>query len=195
MQEGIERGWLVGVRRLESPNWDERPTLNGELGAPAIDLVVVHGISLPPGQFGGPWIDQLFTNTLDSEADPFFVEIKGLQVSAHVLIRRDGLMTQYVSFDYRAWHAGDSCFSGRHDCNDFSIGVELEGCDDQAYAMAQYQSLASLLQLLMQYYPDITSERICGHSDIAPGRKTDPGPSFDWPQLRQLMTQLTSRKR
>ena len=181
MRTGIEDGWLVDARHVPSPNCDERPA-DG-----IIDLIVVHGISLPPGRYGGPYIDQLFTNSLDRNADPYFAEIADLRVSAHVLIRRDGSVTQYVPFDRRAWHAGQSCFQGRDACNDFSIGIELEGCDDQPYEPLQYQALAGLLRLLIQYYPDVTSDRVCGHSDIAPGRKTDPGPSFDWLQLQQLL--------
>jgi len=181
MQAGIEDGWLINARQVVSPNCDGRPA-DAE-----INLIVVHGISLPPGQYGGPYIDQLFSNTLDSSIDPFFDEIKELRVSAHVLIGRDGGLTQYVSFDQRAWHAGQSCFDGCEGCNDFSIGIELEGCDDQPYEAGQYQSLALLLHLLMQHYPAITPERICGHSDIAPGRKTDPGPAFDWALLQQML--------
>ena len=181
MQAQIENGWLLNARQVASPNCDERP------GDGHIDLIVVHGISLPPGCFGGPYIDQLFTNSLDCSVDPYFAEIKGLQVSAHVLIHRDGSVTQYVPFDRRAWHAGQSCFDGRDGCNDYSIGIELEGCDDQPYEPLQYQALATLVTLLMQCYPAITPERVCGHSDIAPGRKTDPGPAFDWSQLHRLL--------
>jgi len=185
MRAEIEDGWLVDARQVPSPNCDERPVGAG------IDLIVVHGISLPPGHYGGPYIDQLFTNSLDSDADPYFAEIADLQVSAHVLIRRDGSVTQYVAFDRRAWHAGQSCFEGRDGCNDYSIGIELEGCDDQAYDPLQYQVLAQLLRLLMQCYPQLTPERVCGHCDVAPGRKTDPGPSFDWPRLQQLLAMPT----
>jgi len=181
MRAGLEGGWLVDARQVVSPNCDERPA------AVVIDLVVVHGISLPPGRYGGPYIDQLFTNSLDSAADPFFSEIEGLQVSAHALIRRDGSVTQYVPFGQRAWHAGQSCFDGRDGCNDFSIGIELEGCDDQPYESSQYQSLARLIYTLMQHYPAITPQRVCGHNDIAPERKTDPGPAFDWGHLQHLL--------
>jgi AmpD protein len=181
MQAEIEGGWWVKARQVVSPNCDDRPDPNN------IDLVVIHGISLPPGQFGGPYIDQLFTNNLDAHADPYFAEIQGLQVSAHVLIHRDGSVTQYVPFDRRAWHAGQSCFDGQDCCNDYSIGIELEGCDDQLYEPQQYQMLARLLPVLMRCYPAITPERICGHSDIAPGRKTDPGPAFDWARLHRLL--------
>lgn len=181
MLELTEAGWLNGVRRVPSPNCDERPPDTD------IELVVIHGISLPPGKFGGPYIDQLFTNTLDREQDPYFETIVDLQVSAHALIGRDGSLTQYVPFQRRAWHAGQSCYADREGCNDFSIGIELEGTDDQPYTAEQYQSLAALLRTLMSIYPGIVPERICGHSDIAPGRKTDPGPAFDWTYLHGLL--------
>ncbi|MBI5449735.1 MAG: 1,6-anhydro-N-acetylmuramyl-L-alanine amidase AmpD [Gammaproteobacteria bacterium] len=174
-------GWLDGVRHLPSPNFDPRP-------APCtIDLVVVHGISLPPGQYGGGWIDRLFTNTLDPQLHPFFSEIQGLRVSAHVLIERNGDVTQYVSFNDRAWHAGQSCFEGRVQCNDFSIGIELEGCDTEPYQLIQYTQLARVIAAVQRCHPHLTAARITGHSDIAPGRKTDPGPNFDWGYLRQLL--------
>ncbi|MBW4953645.1 1,6-anhydro-N-acetylmuramyl-L-alanine amidase AmpD, partial [Klebsiella pneumoniae] len=136
-------------------------------------LLVVHNISLPPGEFGGPWIDALFTGTLDPAAHPYFADIAHLRVAAHCLIRRDGEIVQYVPFDKRAWHAGLSCWQGRENCNDFSIGIELEGTDTLAYTDAQYQALQEITRLLMQHYP-ITPARITGHSDIAPERKTDP---------------------
>ncbi|MDX1253250.1 MAG: 1,6-anhydro-N-acetylmuramyl-L-alanine amidase AmpD [Gammaproteobacteria bacterium] len=177
----VTSGWLQGVRRVESPNQDERPA------DAAIDLLVIHGISLPLGEFGGGWIDALFTNTLDPRAHPYFQEIADLRVSTHALIRRDGEIVQYVPFHRRAWHAGQSCFEGRARCNDFSIGVELEGCDDRPYEEAQYAALAELARALMAAYPGITPERIAGHSDIAPGRKTDPGVAFDWPRFRALV--------
>ena len=177
----IEAGWLAGVRRVLSPNFDERPP--GE----EISLLIVHGISLPPGNFGGPWIDQLFTNTLDLSAHAYFEQLRGLRVSAHALLRRDGECVQYVSFDRRAWHAGQSCYDGRQGCNDFSVGIELEGCDEQSYTLPQYTHLASVAKGLMAAYPGITAERIAGHSDIAPGRKTDPGPFFDWDRFRALL--------
>jgi len=177
----IKDGWLAPARRLASPNCDERPA------DCEISLLVVHGISLPPGDFGGPWIDALFTNTLNVAAHPYFQEIEGLQVSAHVLIRRDGAVVQYVPFDRRAWHAGQSCYDGRDRCNDFSIGIELEGCDDRPYEAAQYQALADIGKALLKAFPTLTPERIVGHSDIAPGRKTDPGPGFDWQYFRSLL--------
>lgn len=181
MHQIIDGGWLNEVRRVPSPNCDERPA------DARIELVVIHGISLPPGEFGGPYIDQFFTNTLDRDKDRYFSTIADLQVSAHALIRRDGSLTQYVPFQRRAWHAGQSRFADRECCNDFSIGIELEGTDDQPYTAEQYQSLAALLRVLMATYPGVVPERICGHSDIAPGRKTDPGPAFDWPYLRSLL--------
>jgi len=152
-----------------------------------IDLLVIHSISLPPGEFGGPYIEQFFTNQLAPEGHPYFKEIAPLRVSAHLLIRRDGALIQFVPFDKRAWHAGTSCFGGEHACNDFSIGIELEGTDDQPYTRVQYQHLAEISRLLMRHYPEITRERIVGHADIAPQRKTDPGPAFDWPGFRRLL--------
>ncbi len=181
----ISAGWLSPARRLASPNCDERPQ------DCAVELVVVHGISLPPGEFGGPWIDALFTNALDADAHPYFREIADLQVSAHVLIRRNGEVVQYVPFDRRAWHAGQSCFAGRERCNDFSIGIELEGSDDQPYETVQYQVLAEVCQALFASYPGLSSQRMVGHCDIAPGRKTDPGPHFEWLRLRELLAART----
>jgi AmpD protein len=143
----------------------------------------VHGISLPPGQYGGPEIEALFTNTLDAAAHPYFSEIAHLEVSAHFLIRRAGEVVQFVSTDERAWHAGASSWKGREQCNDFSIGIELEGCDEEAYTDQQYGALNQLLGVLTKQYPDIRHDAIVGHSDIAPGRKTDPGPAFDWSRL------------
>jgi len=169
------------ARQCPSPNHDERPA-----GA-EISLLVIHNISLPPGQFGGPWIDNLFQNQLDPDADPYFQDICGLRVAAHLLIRRDGELVQYVPLSKRAWHAGQSEFQGCSNCNDFSIGIELEGADDVAYADVQYQTLVRVASQIMQHYPTITAERIAGHSDIAPGRKTDPGPAFDWSYFRQLL--------
>jgi len=173
----IENGWLSGIRRTPSPNFDERPA-----GA-TIDLLVIHGISLPPGQFGGGWIEALFGNCLDRSAHPYFQEIDGLLVSSHLVIYRTGEICQFVPFHMRAWHAGESCYEGRSCCNDFSIGIELEGCDDIPYEDAQYSALAAVVRTLMTHYPAITQERITGHSDIAPGRKTDPGESFSWERL------------
>lgn len=174
-------GWLDGVERLESPNCNDRPS------GVAADLIVVHGISLPPGEFGGPWIDRLFTNTLPPTAHPYFAAVAGSPVSAHLLIRRTGALTQYVPFHRRAWHAGESCHEGRKACNDFSIGIELEGTDTVAYEDAQYSALARVVSALCACYPALSPERIVGHSDIAPGRKTDPGMAFDWPRARALI--------
>lgn len=169
-----EAGWLSGARQIPSPNCDERP-----LGEP-VRLVVIHAISLPPGEFGGTGIVALFTNQLDPAAHPYFREIQGLRVSAHFLIRRDGELIQFVSCVRRAWHAGVSSWMGRDRCNDFSIGIELEGCDQLAFDDAQYLALNRLLAALRSCYP---IEAVAGHSDIAPGRKTDPGPCFAWHRL------------
>jgi AmpD protein len=177
----LASGLLGGVPYIASPNVDDRPE-----GMP-VDAVVIHGISLPPGEFGGPWVDHLFTNTLDPTAHPYFLGLVGLRVSAHLLIRRDGEMIQYVPFHRRAWHAGRSHFRGRDRCNDFAVGIELEGTDDTEYTPAQYSRLAAVIACLMATYPGITAERVTGHSDVAPGRKTDPGPAFDWPRLRRML--------
>lgn len=182
----IDCGWLTLARRLESPNCDERP-------AAEISLLVLHGISLPPRQYGGPYIADLFCNRLDPCAHPYFADIAALRVSAHVLIRRDGEVIQFVPFHKRAWHAGASCFDGRECCNDFSIGIELEGSDEEPYQGAQYARLVELAGALMAAYPDITPARIVGHCDIAPGRKTDPGPAFDWGRFRQLLARVSPR--
>ncbi|WP_027852258.1 1,6-anhydro-N-acetylmuramyl-L-alanine amidase AmpD [Marinobacterium litorale] len=168
------------VSKAPSPNCDDRP---GE----EISLLVVHNISLPPGQFGGPGIRQLFTNCLDPDEHPFYREIHELRVSAHLLIDREGQVIQFVPFEKRAWHAGVSQFEGRERCNDFSIGIELEGADDIPYTDIQYQVLADVTRELMALYPEITPDRIVGHCDIAPGRKTDPGPAFDWERYRNLI--------
>jgi len=174
-------GLLAGVHYVASPNCDERP--------PGCfpELVVVHGISLPPGEFGGPWIERLFTNRLEVAAHPYFAAIDGMRVSAHALIRRDGSILQFVPFALRAWHAGASSWRGRECCNDFSIGIELEGADSVAYEDAQYASLAALIAALIDAYPTLRTDAIAGHSDIAPGRKTDPGLAFDWPRLHALL--------
>lgn len=174
-----DAGWLTEARRVPSPHCDERPP-----GA-TVDAIIVHGISLPPGEFGGPWIDRLFSGYLDTRAHPYFREIAGLRVSAHVLIRRDGALVQYVPFIRRAWHAGDSELHGRTCCNDFAIGIELEGEDHTPYTDSQYQRLGVLCRGLMYHYPHIGPERIVGHADVSPGRKTDPGPAFDWPRLHR----------
>jgi AmpD protein len=174
-------GLLAGARQVLSPNFDARPD-----GTPPT-LLVVHGISLPPGEFGGPWIDRLFTGALTPEAHPYFKEIEGLIASAHALIRRDGQIVQYVPFGERAWHAGKSEYQGRAACNDFSIGVEMEGSGDTPYTDAQYQGLAALAAALLATYDSLSPEHIVGHSDIAPGRKGDPWPTFDWARFRALL--------
>ncbi|HLA74530.1 MAG TPA: 1,6-anhydro-N-acetylmuramyl-L-alanine amidase AmpD [Gammaproteobacteria bacterium] len=174
-------GWLGQAIRVPSPNYDERPAHT------VIDLIVIHSISLPPGEYGGPFIDALFTNSLAADAHPYFQDIHAMRVSAHALIRRDGAIVQYVPFHLRAWHAGESCFENRARCNDYSIGIELEGSDEVPYEPAQYQALAELIQALSAAYPTLSPQRLVGHCDIAPGRKTDPGPAFDWQQLRRLI--------
>ena len=176
-------GLLAGARQVLSMHFDARPA--GVLP----ELLVVHGISLPPGEFGGPWIDRLFTGTLPPDGHPYFREIAAQRVSAHALIRRDGQIVQYVPFGERAWHAGQSAYRGRTACNDFSIGVELEGTDDIPYTDAQYDALAALSAALLAAYPSLSAQAIAGHSDVAPGRKTDPGPSFDWARFRRLLDQ------
>ncbi len=177
----VPTGLLVGVRQVLSPHFDSRP------GGVVPELIVVHGVSLPPGEFGGPWIDRLFTGNLPADAHPYFREIFGLRVSAHALIRRDGSVVQYVPFGERAWHAGKSEYGGRTACNDFSIGIELEGTDDVPYEHSQYIQLGALIRALLEAYPSLSAERVVGHSDVAPGRKTDPGPVFDWARLRALL--------
>jgi AmpD protein len=175
-------GWIEGVRRLPSPNFDARPA-----GADA-EIVVVHNISLPPGEFGGPYVERLFTNTLDPDAHPYFRDIAHQPVSAHLFVDRRGVVTQFVSLHDRAWHAGVSSFRGRERCNDFSIGIELEGADHVPFEHAQYDRLAALIDLLRARWPVLADvERLVGHSDVAPGRKTDPGPAFDWARLRRLL--------
>jgi N-acetyl-anhydromuramoyl-L-alanine amidase len=171
---------IQNIPFIPSPNFNDRPPET------IIDLLVIHGISLPPGQFGGPAINALFTNTLDPNADPSFKEIASIPVSSHLLIRRDGSVIQYVPFDKRAWHAGVSSFQGRSNCNDYSIGIELEGVDTIPYEKNQYQQLINLVSALIRVYPAITLERIVGHCDIAPSRKTDPGPAFDWNYFRRM---------
>lgn len=172
-------GWLQPARHCPSPHFDDRPEQE-------VSLLVVHSISLPPGQFGGPYIDQLFLGQLNPDDDAYFVGIQHLKVSAHCLIRRDGELVQYVSLNKRAWHAGQSCFQGRERCNDFAIGIELEGTDTGSFTDAQYQTLSTLTQLIQRQFPAIKLEHIVGHSDIAPGRKTDPGTGFDWDFIKNL---------
>ena len=179
-------GWHPGARRVRSPNADARPP-----GA-AVTLIVVHGISLPPGRFGGDAIERLFTNRLDPAAHPYFAGIAALRVSSHFLIRRDGKLVQFVPCGERAWHAGASRFDGRERCNDFSIGVELEGTDERPYTAKQYARLAALVRRLRRAWP---IDAVAGHSDVAPGRKTDPGPAFDWARLRRLLGATAARGR
>jgi AmpD protein len=181
LQVDLDSARMRGATYIASPNFDSRPA-----GVEA-DLIVVHGISLPPDEFGGPWIDRLFTNTLPAEVHPYFAQIASLRVSSHLVIRRDGALTQFVKFTDRAWHAGESLYEGRQACNDFSIGVEMEGADTIAYEEAQYAALADAIAALCAAYPRLSPARLVGHSDIAPGRKTDPGPAFDWPRARRLI--------
>lgn len=182
-------GWLKGVRRLHSPNHDRRPP------SANIDLIVVHGISLPPNEFGGCWIADLFLNRLDPQAHPYFVKVAALKVSAHLLVRRDGSVLQFVQLDARAWHAGKSSFRGRPHCNDYSVGIELEGADHLPYTQRQYARLATLARLIMRRHPRVTPARIVGHSDVAPGRKTDPGPAFDWRAFRRRLAPRIGARR
>lgn len=164
-----------------SPNHDERPDPTDIQG------IVIHNISLPPGEFGQRFIDDLFLNQLDSSQHPYFEQLQGLKVSSHLLIRRNGELVQFVPFHKRAWHAGVSSWQGRERCNDFTIGIELEGCDDKPFEDAQYHQLAVVISALCEAYPQLNYERITGHEHIAPGRKTDPGPCFEWDYLRQLL--------
>ncbi|MBN2865449.1 MAG: 1,6-anhydro-N-acetylmuramyl-L-alanine amidase AmpD [Thiotrichales bacterium] len=180
-QVNAQNGLCEQAEFIKSPNADHRP--NNELPS----LIVVHGISLPPNQFGGDAITQLFTNQLNPEEDPYFEKIKDLKVSAHALIRRDGHLIQYVPFQERAWHAGLSEYKGRARCNDFSIGIELEGTDDTPYTSAQYKTLSHLIKGLWQAYPTLQSQALVGHCDIAPGRKSDPGAYFQWAALERLL--------
>jgi N-acetyl-anhydromuramoyl-L-alanine amidase len=173
----IDQHWLTDITRISSPNCDERPD-------PAdISLLVIHCISLPPGEFDNTYIDQLFCNLLNPDEHPYFKEIYLLTVSAHLLIKRDGSCVQYVPFNKRAWHAGKSSYEGRECCNDFSIGIELEGSESIDYSEEQYVQLAAVIDTLLKTYPKLSRQRITGHSDIAPGRKTDPGASFDWQRI------------
>ena len=181
MQVDIESGLMRGARQVASPNYDARPA-----GIEA-DLIVVHGISMPPGEFGGPWIERLFTNSLPADVHPYFAGAGSRRVSSHLVIMRDGSVTQYVKFTERAWHAGVSVYQGREACNDFSVGIELEGTDTLPYEAAQYDALARVVAALSSAYPRLSADRIVGHSDIAPGRKTDPGEAFDWPRAYRLI--------
>ncbi|MFZ3024031.1 1,6-anhydro-N-acetylmuramyl-L-alanine amidase AmpD [Pseudomonas sp.] len=173
-------GWCAGVRHCPSAHCNERP--QGE-----ISLLVLHNISLPPEQFGTGKVQEFFTSGLNASEHAYFAGIADMRVSAHFFIERDGQISQFVSCLQRAWHAGVSSFAGRDNCNDFSLGIELEGTDDLPYSEAQYDALLALVRQLLTAYPALSVERICGHSDIAPGRKTDPGPAFDWPRLRTAL--------
>ncbi len=176
----VEHGQLIGARQIASPNYNQRPE------STEIQLIVVHNISLPPSQFGGGYIEQFFQNQLDWSVHPYFQTIKGMQVSAHLLILRTGEVIQFVNFHDRAWHAGRSSYLAQVECNDYSIGIELEGSDDLPFEEIQYQVLAEITAVLQQSYPKI-QQHIAGHSDIARGRKTDPGPYFQWPYFRRLL--------
>jgi len=181
MAEQITQGLWCDAEYHCSPNQDKRPDIDDIAG------IVIHNISLPPGEFGGGWIDDLFLNKLDPTAHPYFEAIADMQVSAHLLIKRSGEVIQYVPFHQRAWHAGISCWDGREKCNDFTIGIELEGCDDNVFEPIQYQQLVIVINLLCQHYPKLNTQTIKGHSMIAPDRKTDPGPCFDWAYLYTLL--------
>ena len=181
MHIDVLSGLVTEARQNISPNYDERPSETD------ISLIVIHGISLPPGKFGGHYIDQLFCNQLDPNEHPYFKEIDGLKVSSHLLIRRDGEVVQYVPLNKRAWHAGVSCYESRDCCNDYSVGIELEGEDETPYTDQQYFELSEIIKTLIKNYPDLNEKTIAGHNDIAPGRKTDPGEAFDWSHLRSLL--------
>lgn len=171
---------LENARQQDSPNCSDR-------GSAEVSLLVIHNISLPPGKYGGTYIDELFCNTLDCSQHEFFAELKDLKVSSHLLIRRDGEIVQYVPFNKQAWHAGVSSFEGHEQCNQFSIGIELEGTDEEEFTDVQYQVLISVTNELLKTYPKLLKDRIVGHSDIAPKRKTDPGPCFDWQYYRKSL--------
>lgn len=181
MHIDIVSGLVKEARQHMSPNCDSRPDETD------ISLIVIHGISLPPGKFGNHYIDQLFSNQLDPNEHPYFKEIAGLKVSSHLLVRRDGEVVQYVPLNKRAWHAGVSCYETRDCCNDFSIGIEMEGEDETPYTDIQYQVLSTLIRDLVKNYPALNKKTITGHCDIAPGRKTDPGKAFDWEYLNKLL--------
>ncbi len=181
MQINTKIGLIADISYHRSPNQDQRP--KGE----EISGIVIHNISLPPGDFGGGWINDLFLNKLDPNAHPYFSDIANVKVSAHLLIRRDGEVIQYVPFDQRAWHAGISSWDGKERCNDFTIGIELEGCDEQNFEPTQYQQLTIIINALCQSYPKLDHQQVKGHQEIAPDRKTDPGACFDWELLKQLL--------
>lgn len=182
----VENGQLIGARQVPSPNYNQRPEHS------EIQLIVIHNISLPPSQFGGGYIEQFFQNQLDWSLHPYFQTIQGMQVSAHLLILRTGEVLQFVNFKDRAWHAGRSSYLGKVECNDYSIGIELEGSDDTDFEDIQYQILADVVASLQKAYPK-TDQHLAGHSDIAPGRKTDPGPHFQWQYFREALAQKKSK--
>jgi len=177
----IDQHWLSEASHVPSPNFDNR------VDSDDISLLVIHCISLPPGEFGNACIEQLFCNRLNPDGHPYFKEVFQLTVSSHLVIKRSGEIVQYVPFDKRAWHAGQSSYEGRERCNDFSIGIELEGTETIPYTEAQYRELAAVVKTLLDTYPGLSAQRITGHSDIAPGRKTDPGESFDWQKFYCLL--------
>lgn len=181
MMHWQDDGWLDGVQWLVSPNFGERPV------GSKVSLIVLHNISLPPDEFGGEWVEQFFLNKLDSNAHPYFKIIADSEVSAHFYVRRDGRIIQFVSCDKRAWHAGKSCWQELQNCNDYSIGIELEGSDSQPFSSMQYESLWRVIDALLLRYPIVS---MAGHSDVAPERKTDPGPYFDWVATRQRYSKL-----
>lgn len=181
MKSDLDDGMLNIARYASSSHCDDRPN------DMPIDMIVIHNISLPPGQFGTGAVEKFFCDRLDFAEHPYYSSISHLKVSSHLLIDRQGVITQFVPFTKRAWHAGESSFQGRTRCNDFSIGIELEGSDDVAFEENQYKALVEVIRVLMKTYPMITRERIVGHSDIAPHRKTDPGPCFDWRYLDCLL--------
>ncbi len=179
----LQGEWVAGAVKIPSPNCSDRPS------GISVELLVIHNISLPPGEFGTGCVDELFCNKLDANAHPFFASIEHLRVSAHLLIEREGTLRQYVPFGKQAWHAGLSNYEGRERCNEFSIGIELEGTDDLEFTDQQYATLTEVSALLLNRYPGLSQERIVGHSDIAPGRKTDPGPCFDWDLYKSMLAQ------
>lgn len=179
----LKQGWVQEARKVPSPNCEPRPAACAE------ELLVIHNISLPPQCYGGDCIERFFTNCLDWNEHPYFEEIRGMRVSAHLLIERSGALLQFVNLGDRAWHAGESSFEGRSNCNDFSIGIELEGADNDPYTDEQYAALSGVTNLLITHYPGMSAHKIVGHSDIAPGRKTDPGPAFDWQRYREQLQQ------
>lgn len=181
----IKNGWIEKVRNIPSPNFDARPTNC------LPTLIVIHCISLPPGKFGGDAIDDFFTNKLKTEEHSYFKEIQNLTVSSHLLIKRNGALTQYVSLESRAWHAGQSIYCGQENCNDFSIGIELEGTEELSYSEQQYLQLHKTISSLIKHYPNLSTKRIVGHSEIAPDRKTDPGQAFNWKKLYRLLEKKT----